>query len=187
MRDFQGDSAEIRKCNRECAYLDDLDLHVIVEMSGGTVKRIRLFRAAPCLERSEIAARIGDHIRGGPRPDLDLDLSWCTDFQMAVYRAVLNIPRGSTATYGEIAKIAGRPGAARAVGAALRVNPFPIMIPCHRVVASDGPGGYSQGIDIKLQLLAIEQHEMRSGSGGRLLVSAEQHAATRGLTNVLCR
>ncbi|MCX8207954.1 MAG: MGMT family protein [Methanothrix sp.] len=76
---------------------------------------------------------------------------------MAIYHAVLRIPRGSTATYGDVAKIAGRPGAARAVGAALRRNPFPIMIPCHRVVASNGPGGYSQGIDIKLQLLAIER------------------------------
>ncbi|MGB9902221.1 methylated-DNA--[protein]-cysteine S-methyltransferase [Methanothrix sp.] len=147
----------MRKFSRGCAYLDDLDLHVIVEVSGGTVKRIILSRKAPDVERSGTAARIADHIRGGPRPDLDLDLSWATDFQMAVYRAVLNIPRGSTATYSGIAKIAGRPGAARAVGAALRVNPFPVMIPCHRVVASNGPGGYSQGIDIKLQLLAIEQ------------------------------
>ncbi|MEN3037140.1 MAG: MGMT family protein [Candidatus Methanosuratincola petrocarbonis] len=143
--------------NRGCAYLDDLDLYIIVEESAGTVKRIRLSRTAPDLEFSEVAARIAEHIRGGPRPDLDLDTSRCTDFQMAVYSAVLGIPRGSTVTYGGIAKIAGRPGAARAVGAALRVNPFPVMIPCHRVVAANGPGGYSQGIDIKLRLLAIER------------------------------
>lgn len=156
MRDFQGDSAEIGKFSRGRAYLDDLDLYVIVEESGGTVKRIRLSRTAPDLEFSETAAMIADHIKGGPRPDLDLDTSRCTGFQMAVYNAVLRIPRGSTAIYSDIAKIAGRPGAARAVGAALRVNPFPVMIPCHRVVAANGPGGYSQGIDIKLQLLAIE-------------------------------
>lgn len=145
-------------------YLDDLDLHVIVEESGRTVKRIHLSRTAQELEFSEIAAQIADHIRGGSRPDLDIDTSHCTDFQMAVYSAVLRIPRGSTATYGDVAKISGRPGAARAVGNALRMNPFPVMIPCHRVVASNGPGGYSQGIDIKLQLLAIERHENRISS-----------------------
>lgn len=161
MRDFQGDAPEIKKCSTGAAYLDDLDLHIIVEESEGTVKRIRLSRAAPDAEFSETAARIADHIMGGPRPQLDLDTGSCTDFQMAVYSAVLLIPRGSTATYGDVAKAAGRPGAARAVGSALRCNPFPIMIPCHRVVASNGPGGYSQGIDIKLQLLAVEQSESR--------------------------
>jgi len=164
VRDFQGDPAEIRKFSRGGVYLDDLDLYVIVEESAGTVKRIRLSRRAPELKFSEMAARIGEHIRGGPRPDLDLDMSRCTDFQMAIYSAVLNIPRGSTATYSDIARIAGRPRAARAVGAALRMNPFPIMIPCHRVVASNGIGGYSQGIDIKLQLLEVERN-----CGGRYL------------------
>lgn len=161
MRDFQGDTPEIRTCSTGAAYLDDLDLYIIVEESGGTVKRIRLSRTTQELEFSEIAARIADHVMGGPRPQLDIDTGRCTDFQTAVYRAVLRIPRGSTATYGYIAKIAGMPGAARAVGSALRRNPFPIMIPCHRVVASNGPGGYSQGIDIKLQLLAVERNEKR--------------------------
>jgi methylated-DNA-[protein]-cysteine S-methyltransferase len=171
VRDFQGDSAEVKKLSRGGVYLDDIDLYVIVEESGGTVKRIILSRTAPDLEFSERAARIADHMMGGPRPDLDLDLSWCTDFQMAVYRAVLNIPRGSTATYSDVAKIAGRPGAARAVGAALRRNPFPIMIPCHRVVASNGPGGYTQGIDIKLQLLAIEHEKISSDQMSRTRIS----------------
>ncbi len=80
-----------------------------------------------------------------------------TDFQKEVWGAMQDIPYGSTATYGEIAKEIGRPGAARAVGMACGANPIPIIIPCHRVVASNGIGGYSGGLAIKRRLLGMER------------------------------
>ena len=81
-----------------------------------------------------------------------------TAFQMAVWHALLEIPPGSTATYGEIARQLGRPGAARAVGAANGRNPVSIIVPCHRLVGADGSlTGYGWGIDRKRQLLELER------------------------------
>lgn len=81
-----------------------------------------------------------------------------TAFDHAVWREVATIPYGSTATYGEIARRIGRPGAARAVGHANGRNPIPLVIPCHRVVAAGGKlGGYGGGLPLKRQLLALEQ------------------------------
>ncbi|MDH4228461.1 MAG: methylated-DNA--[protein]-cysteine S-methyltransferase [Nitrospirota bacterium] len=81
-----------------------------------------------------------------------------TDFQMAVWDAARRIPSGVTRTYGDIAHALGKPGAARAVGQALGGNPVPLLIPCHRVVASGGkPGGFTGGIEYKLQLLELER------------------------------
>jgi methylated-DNA-[protein]-cysteine S-methyltransferase len=71
-----------------------------------------------------------------------------------------DVGHGETVAYGELAAMAGRPGAARAVGSAMATNPVPILIPCHRVVAADGIGGYGGGLDRKRALLAIEGVEM---------------------------
>ena len=65
-----------------------------------------------------------------------------TDFQRKVWREIEKIPLGKTRTYAEIAKAVGSPGAARAVGSACGANPIPLFVPCHRVVASNGIGGY---------------------------------------------
>jgi len=91
--------------------------------------------------------------------DLPLDLRMTREFQRQVLMAALKIPRGSVATYGQIASRIGRPRAARAVGQALGHNPLPIIIPCHRVLASDGSlGGYSgrDGVRTKARLLELE-------------------------------
>ena len=85
-----------------------------------------------------------------------LDLSYGTSFQISVWRELLNIPFGKVKTYSEIANKIGKPGAARAVGNAVGANPIPIIIPCHRVVATSGLGGYSGGIEIKKRLLQTE-------------------------------
>lgn len=85
-----------------------------------------------------------------------IDMSSGTPFQKSVWKKLLDIPYGGTATYGEVAENVGRPGAARAVGNAVGANPIPIVIPCHRVVASRGLGGYSCGIEIKKDLLRVE-------------------------------
>lgn len=86
-----------------------------------------------------------------------LDLSAGTFFQREVWRACGDITLGSAKTYGGLASAIGRPRAARAVGAALGANPVPILIPCHRVLASNGAlGGFSRGLDEKKWLLALE-------------------------------
>ena len=82
-----------------------------------------------------------------------------TAFEWRVLKAVLTIPLGETRSYQWVAQKIGVPKAARAVGGALRKNPYPLIIPCHRVVKSDGtPGGYAGKMDgQKRKLLALEQ------------------------------
>ena len=82
-----------------------------------------------------------------------------TEFQRAAWQALRTIPAGKTATYAEQAQRIGRPKASRAVGAANGQNPVAIVLPCHRVVASDGTlGGYGGGLAIKRKLLALEKN-----------------------------
>ena len=82
-----------------------------------------------------------------------------TEFQIKVWKAISNIPKGKILTYRELAKIIGKPKAARAIANACGKNPFPIKIPCHRVIRSDGNiGGYSGkgGVNSKISLLKKE-------------------------------
>jgi O-6-methylguanine DNA methyltransferase len=79
------------------------------------------------------------------RPPLRFDLRELTDFERAVLMKTLEIPRGEVRTYAWVAREIGRPRAVRAVGTALRRNPVPILIPCHRVIRSDGLGNYAGG------------------------------------------
>ena len=97
----------------------------------------------------------------GQRPSFDIqtDISDLTDFQQRVLKATQQIPRGRIVTYMEIAREIGNPKAVRAVGQALGRNPIPIVIPCHRVIASNGSlGGYSGGggLETKSKLLQLE-------------------------------
>ncbi len=86
-----------------------------------------------------------------------LDLTGYTPLQLKVYAALGKVPAGKTVTYGELAKRAGYPGAARAVGNAMKKNRLPIVIPCHRVVKGDGSlGQYSRGVHWKKRLLEHE-------------------------------
>ena len=78
------------------------------------------------------------------------------DFDRAVLTAIRAIPPGDAWTYGEVAQAIGKPGAARAVGGALGRNRVPVLIPCHRVVAAGGLGGFGLGLDAKKALLAAE-------------------------------
>ncbi len=87
----------------------------------------------------------------------DFDIALCPPFQKSVLLAEYGIPRGYVSTYGRIARHIGSPGACRAVGTALAANPFPVVIPCHRAVRSDGRiGGYQGGVEMKLELLRME-------------------------------
>jgi O-6-methylguanine DNA methyltransferase len=86
-----------------------------------------------------------------------LDFHSGTSFQQAVWRALQRIPAGRTLSYGDVARKVGRPGAARAVGAACGANPIPVLVPCHRVLASGGGlGGFTSGLEWKRKLLARE-------------------------------
>ena len=89
--------------------------------------------------------------------DLPLDMSFGTAFQQAVWRACAKIPCGQTRSYGELAGAAGYPNAARAVGGAMGANQLLIVVPCHRVIASDGSlGGFGSGLPVKIALLRLE-------------------------------
>ena len=81
-----------------------------------------------------------------------------TPFRRAVYRALVAVPPGKTVSYGELARLAGHPGAARAVGTAMAENPLALVVPCHRVVRSDGsPGRYGRCDACKPELLDLER------------------------------
>ena len=90
--------------------------------------------------------------------DVELDLEWCTPFQLAALGAMRSISFGETATYGEVAALAGHPNAQRAVGSVCASNRFGLFVPCHRVVAADGLGSYgSLGLGYKRRLLELER------------------------------
>jgi methylated-DNA-[protein]-cysteine S-methyltransferase len=99
-------------------------------------------------------------VLSGRSPDELPPLDWtgATEFQQQVWRALLRIPCGKTCTYGELANEIGSPNATRAVGSACGANPIPVLVPCHRVLASGGSiGGFSGGLDWKRRLLKGEQ------------------------------
>lgn len=89
--------------------------------------------------------------------DVALDLEWATPLQREIIGALRTVPRGEVVSYGELAALAGRPGAPRAAGAVCSANRFSFIVPCHRVVSATGIGGYgSTGVDVKRRLLALE-------------------------------
>ena len=89
--------------------------------------------------------------------ELPLDLSAGTDFQQAVWQALLALPRGQTCTYGELSQRIGRPSAVRATGGAIGRNPLSIIVPCHRVIGQGGAlTGYAGGLARKRALLELE-------------------------------
>ena len=109
--------------------------------------------------RLDAAARELDEYFGGRRRvfDLPLDLSLSAGFRQLVQRHLPEIGYGQTTTYGQVAKLVGNPKAVRAVGTACATNPLPVVVPCHRVLRSDGAvGRYVGGTDVKQALLRLE-------------------------------
>jgi methylated-DNA-[protein]-cysteine S-methyltransferase len=138
-----------------------LGLYLLVERSGSGQRVLRIYfsREIP-EETSALAEEITAYLESGvPRPDVELDLSACTPFQKRVYAVVQAIERGETMTYGEVAARAGCPKGARAVGRAMATNPFVILVPCHRVVASHGQGGFAWGLETKEKMQKLEKEE----------------------------
>ncbi len=100
-----------------------------------------------------------DEYFAGKRVQFDLKIALHgTEFQLAVWHALQKIPYGETRSYSEIARTIGRPAAVRAVGAANGANPIPIIVPCHRVIGSNGSlTGFGGGLGVKRRLLDLER------------------------------
>ena len=104
---------------------------------------------------SLVAFLAGAAAQLGPLPPICLRHQ--TPFRCAVYAALQRVPAGSTTTYRHLAHAAGSPGASRAVGLAMARNPIPIIVPCHRVLGSDGSlTGFAGGLELKRRLLTLE-------------------------------
>jgi methylated-DNA-[protein]-cysteine S-methyltransferase len=137
-------------------------IHYGSEPSESELRRlVRVYGpgVVPDSKRSSALARELDQYFNGRRHefDVEVDLSGLTPFQTKVLVATAKIPFGSVSTYGQVARRAGNEKASRAAGGALNHNPIPIVVPCHRVVGSNGAlVGYAGGLDVKRRLLAIE-------------------------------
>jgi O-6-methylguanine DNA methyltransferase len=111
----------------------------------------------------DLCRRFAEHLRGvrTSYDELDLDLNWATPLQRQLVAAARAVPWGEVVSYAELAALAGRPGAARAAGSFCADNRYSLIIPCHRVVAANGIGGYgSAGPALKRRLLALEGVEL---------------------------
>jgi methylated-DNA-[protein]-cysteine S-methyltransferase len=138
-------------------------IHFGAEPDHGELRRlIRLYGPGivPDRKRTSVLARELDQYFEGRRRtfDLPVDLDGLTAFHRRVLRALTRVPYGGLTTYQRIAREAGNVLAPRAAGRAVGANPIPIVVPCHRVIASDGTlGGYGGGLDAKRALLALER------------------------------
>jgi len=139
--------------------------HVHVWWSGDTIHRVRFAAEglsgpvpAPILK---YCAGKAEDLRGLATIACDVE-----SVSARIYRAVRDVPYGSTATYGQIAALVGT--SPRAVGRAMAHNPTPLVVPCHRIVAANGIGGFSPALEIKELLLALEKKGLaRSRKSGQ--------------------
>lgn len=143
------------------------DKHLLATYLPGAASRIRKTIKSQWPEAVEATntlprfrRQVCDYYAGKPvRFDAKLDLSQVPAFRREVLEACRKIPRGCTASYADLARAAGKPGASRAVGGAMSHNPLPLVVPCHRVLRSDGGlGGFSspEGVGEKERMLALE-------------------------------
>ena len=135
----------------------EIEDHERVLESLGSSVGSRILRGGDRLD--PLARELDDYFAGRRQGfDVPLDLRLARGFRLTVLRHLGEIPYGSTESYGEVAVASGSPRAVRAVGSACATNPLPIVVPCHRVVRSDGsPGGYLGGLAAKASLLALER------------------------------
>ncbi len=147
---FENNSARIRRIF--LPQKDKKSLELLVRSAGGTKEG-----SSPVV--TGLKQKIQAYFRGNPIGcDWDiLDMSNLTVLQQKALRETVAIPYGSVRSYGEIARRIGRPKAARFIGATMARNPFPIIIPCHRVIGAKGRlGGYGGGLELKRRLLQLE-------------------------------
>ena len=139
---------------------------ITIQEKDGAISRVYLPNAEPDISENpneflENAKQQFIEYFAGKRKSFDLPLRFdgCTDFMKSVYHALLQIPYGETASYKDIAERIGCPRGYRAVGLANNKNPLPIIVPCHRVIGSDGKlVGFGGGIDLKIKLLELEKN-----------------------------
>ncbi len=140
--------------------------HGLVALEFGTAQPRKVNRSSTWIQSDEelapYRAELEEYFAGRRRRfDMPLDLRG-TDFQKRCWQALLDIPYGETRTYAEIARAVGRPQAFRAVGMANHSNPVAIVVPCHRVIASNGTlCGYGGGLELKAKLLELERGNLR--------------------------
>lgn len=139
---------------------------LLVTTNDETVTGISLndcgIEAKPCCGFSiDVACEIKEFL-SGEREAFEFSYEFTgTAFQVMVWKELLRIPYGKTATYGEIARRIGKPGASRAVGMACNRNPLLLVVPCHRVVGADGKlTGYVAGVEKKRMLLELESNNL---------------------------
>jgi len=122
-------------------------------------------------ESQEVARNIMDYLSGKEVEfHCRLDFQEASDFQQRVWSLVRDIPWGEVRSYSWVAAMLGLPDSVKAVGQALARNPFPIVVPCHRVIRKDGNlGGYSGGVELKGRLLRLENCDVLDISGKRLV------------------
>lgn len=162
----------------KCASLFEADFGVgVVQAGDHGVYRVHLplrdglyqreYRGAPQSELTQRVAEMLERYFKGERQtfnDVPVDLSSVTPFRRRILELIRAIPFGEVWTYGQVAVLAGKSGAARAIGGAMASNPLPVVIPCHRVVAGDGRlTGYTApgGIACKDYLLRLEDVEFK--------------------------
>jgi len=140
--------------------------------------------ARPLLPATRPPAGLGPALRTGRAGALRFDLRGSTEFEQAVLRTALAIPKGQVRPYSWIARQIGRPRAVRAVGSALARNPVPVLIPCHRVTRSDGTiGDYVFGSEMKESLLRAERVNLEEV---RALARAGFHYVGSDTTGIVC-
>ncbi len=159
-----------------CRYAIDLDgLGIVVWGKGSLVDAVSLHDTVAGEMVSRLDAHFNSTVPGGSDDPIPIAFERYvktgklnglipvplrgTEFQRAIWRALFELPAGRLITYGELGRVIGKKNAGRAVGGAVGANPIPILIPCHRVVGKNGPGGFGSGrgaLDIKAKLLSFE-------------------------------
>ena len=139
-----------------------IDLARLAEADNGTRDEIVLTEDPGSFE--SLVSQLGEYF-AGRRRTFDLNLApRGTDFQLKVWRELQNIPYGKLRSYSRIAGELGEPRAARAVGQAAAQNPLPMLIPCHRLLGTDGSlVGFAGGTELKARLLRLEGHTLAAG------------------------
>jgi len=146
---------------KDWMFAEPLGLYVIVDVEGKTVRSVEMTKRKPAFQAQGTAfvRALEKYFATGKDAfsSFSPDYTGMTPFRRKVLQELRKVPAGVTVTYGELAAACGSPGAARAVGSVMAANPVPLFVPCHRVVATDGLGGFSSGLDVKRALLRLEK------------------------------
>ena len=147
----------------DCFFANKVKRWVAVEADPVSIRSVKLFEQRSGEESITLPVThdlqryfMGENVDFS---SYDVDLSGFTPFQQEVLTATRSVHWGTCITYSQLADMAGRPKAVRAIGNTLGLNRVPVIIPCHRIVSKHGPGGYSLGVGLKLELLRIESIE----------------------------